>query len=328
MISFSQLNEQMYVDSILSESFLTEVKTYTRSPKEIKKLKAMEKEAKREQRAAEASLEKQRVEQERQKRLKDQFAKKIDLQMKQIDSDNKLSDREKELEIENAKLENALKLKELDGIAAARKDEIEKLKLIQQNKKDQVEEKEKLIQRKLEIQHLDAERKMQRDLRTAERSFNDVFKDAAIGTLDGVGAAIGYSTKAMFAFVRNNPLAAAGISTAIVFDQVIFNHPFFRSVTGIKGGLIPNFIGWSSSKVLDSAGISFMKSLVPYIAILAVSGIGLYAAYKLIRFMFKIGEIKANQIINRLEAASEDEKEEILRRELKVNTRKLKKQGA
>jgi len=34
------------------------------------------------------------------------------------------------------------------------------------------------------------------------------------------------------------------------------------------------------------------------------------------------------QIAERLESATEEEAEEILRRELKVNTRKLKKQGA
>lgn len=335
MISFSQLNEQIYVDRVLSESFLVEAKTYTRPPEEVKELKDMEREAKREQREAEAALEKAKVEQERQKRLKDQFTKKIEREIKQIEADSKLSVKEKELEIENLKLANSLKLKEFDEIAAKRRDEIDKLKLIQQTKKDEVQEKDKLIQRQLDLQRTNTERKIQREKRRAEASFDDLFKGAAIGTVEGVGAAVSYSAKALFDFVRQNPVAAAGITTAIVLDQFLFNNKIMRGMPLVGGGVIPNFIGFIlrqlagfGSSVGESAAWSALSALATPIAILAAAGIGLYGAYRLIRVLFYLGEAKALQIAKRLETASEDEKEEILRRELKVNTRRLKKQRA
>ena len=335
MISFSQLNEQIYVDSVLSESFLVEAKTYTRPPEEVKELKDMEREAKKEQREAETALEKAKVEQKRQERLKDQYNKRLDKEIKEIERDDNLSAREQELEIEKAKLENTLKLKEIDEIAAKRKDEMERLKFIQQTKKDQAEEKDKLIQRKLEIQQADVERKLAREQRNAERSFDDLFKGAAIGTIEGLGRATSYSIKALFSFVRENPIAAAGITTAIVLDQFLFSNKFMRGMPLVGGGVIPNFIGFIlrqlsgfGSVVGQSAAWSALKVLAGPIAILAAAGIGLYGAYRLIRILLDLGEAKALQIARRLETASEDEKEEILRRELKVNTRRLKKQGA
>ena len=335
MISFSQLNEQIYVDRVLSESFLSEAKTYTRPPEEVKELKDMEREAKKEQREAETALEKAKVEQERQKRLKDQYNKRLDKEIKEIERDDNLSAREQELEIEKAKLANTLKLKELDEIADKRKDEIERLKFIQQTKKDQAEEKDKLIQRKLDIQKADAERKLAREQRRAEMSFDDLFKGAAVGTVEGLGAAVSYSTKALFSFVKQNPMAAAGVTTAIVLDQFLFNNKIMRGMPLVGGGLIPNFVGFIlrqlsgfGSSVGASAAWSALSALATPIAILAAAGIGLYGAYRLIRVLLDLGEAKALQIAKRLETASEDEKEEILRKELKVNTRRLKKQRA
>ena len=335
MISFSQLNEQVYVDSVLSESFLSEAKTYTRPPEEVKELKDMERQAKQEQREAETALEKAKVEQERQKRLKDQYIKRLDKEIKEIELDDKLSAREQELEIEKAKLENTLKLKEIDEIVAKRKDEIEKLKQIQQTKKDQAEEKDKLIQRKLEIQQADTERKLAREQRNAERSFDDLFKGAAIGTIEGLGRATAYSAKSLFNFVKENPLASAGVTTAIVVDQILFNNKIMRGMPLVGGGVIPNFVGFLIRKITSfgsqvgtSSALSVLWGLATPVAILAAAGIGLYGAYRLIRILLDLGEAKALQIAKRLETASEDEMEEILRRELKVNTRRLKKKRA
>ena len=339
MISFSQLNEQIYVDRVLSESFLVEDS------------RSMDQQIAIDDNRKEGQIEVQKARKEAEKiRLK---VKKVDAETKKIESlerrqvsrdakelarikaDQSLTDKEKEDAVRKHEVESAerkAKL-ELDKQKLKKKEEDLQQRELSFREKEKTKQEKIKFQKdlqvaKLEKQQKDAEIKVQREIRMAQRTFDDLFKDAAIGTLDGVGAAVSYSTKALFSFVRQNPLAAAGISTAIIFDQVIFNHPFFRSVTGIKGGLIPNFIGWSSSKVLDAAAITFIESFGRYFAILAISGIGLYASYRLIRFMFKLGEAKALRIAKRLEEGSEDEKEEILRRELKVNTRKLKKQGA
>ena len=339
MISFSQLNEQICVDRVLSESFLVED---SRSVPEQMAIDDNRKDGQIEVQKARKEAEKIRL---KVKKVEAETKKIESLERRQLSRDAKelarikadqsLSDKEREDAVRKHQVESAERKAKLEfdkqKLERKEKELTQKEQSLREKEKTKQEEIKALRElqvKKLEKQQQDAERRVQREIRRAERTFSDVFRGAATGTLDGVGAAVSYSTKALFSFVRQNPLAAAGITTAIVFDQVIFNHPFFRSVTGIKGGLIPNFVGWSSSKVLDAAAITFFETFGKYFAILAASGIGIYAAYRLIRFMFKLGEAKALQIVKRLEAASEDEKEEILRRELKVNTRRLKKQRA
>ena len=346
MISFSQLNEQIYVDSILSESFLVED---SRSVDQQMAIDDNRNKGRKEVELARKEAEKVRL---KVKKVEAQTKKIESLERRQVSRDAKelariqadksLSDKEREDAVRKHEVESAERKAKFEFD----KQELERKEKALTQKEQSFREKEKTQQerikaqrelqvKKLETQQQEAERKVQREIRRAERTFSDVFRGAATGTLDGVGAAVSYSIKALFSFVRQNPLAAAGITTAIVFDQVIFNHPFFRSVTGIKGGLIPNFIGFAigkvgrfSSMVLSSAALTFISALATPIAILAVSGIGIYGAYRLIRILLDLGEAKALQIAKKLEEGSEDEKEEILRRELKVNTRRLKKQRA
>ena len=162
-----------------------------------------------------------------------------------------------------------------------------------------------------------------------------MFKNAAIGTVDALGQATAYSIKALFSFIRENPKLAAGISVAVIMDQFLFNNNLMKGIPLIGGGVITNFIGFifgQFSKAGEAVGVSaalaVFDSIKLPLAILAAAGIGIYGAYRLIRVLFYLGEAKAMQIAKRLETASEDEKEEILRKELKVNTRRLKKQRA
>lgn len=353
MISFSQLNEQVYVDSILSESFLVED---SRSVDQQMAIDDNRNRGRKEVELARKEAEKVRL---KVKKVEAQTKKIESLERRQlsrdakelarIQADKSLSDKEREDAVRKHEVESAERKAKLEFD----KQELEKEEKELTQKEQSFREKEKTQQekikaqrelqvKKLETQQQEAERKVQREIRRAERTFSDVFRGVATGTLDGVGAAVSYSIKALFSFVRQNPLASAGISTAIVFDQVIFNHPFFKTgfakaigLSSFSGGIIPNFIGFAvgkigqfSSTVLSSAALTFISALATPIAILAVSGIGIYGAYRLIRILLDLGEAKALQIAKRLETASEDEMEEILRRELNVNTRKLKKQRA
>jgi len=353
MISFSQLNEQVYVDSVLSESFLVED---SRSVPEQMAIDDNRKDGQIEVQNARKEAEKIRLKVKKveaaTKKIESLERRQLSRDAKElarIKADQSLTDKEREDAVRKHQVESAERKADLE--LEKQKLESEEKELTQ--KEQSLREKEKTKQenikalrelqvKKLEAQQQEAERKVQREIRRVERTFSDVFRGAATGTLDGVGAAVSYSTKALFSFIRQKPLAAAGISTAIVFDQVIFNHPFFKTgfakavgLSSFSGGIIPNFIGFAvgkigqfSSIVLSSAALTFITSLATPIAILAVSGIGIYGAYRLIRILLDLGEAKALQIAKRLETASEDEMEEILRRELNVNTRKLKKQRA
>lgn len=350
MISFSQLNEQIYVDRVLTENLLTEeVGRHLRSVEDQMAIDTNRNEGRKEVELArkEADLVRKDI------RLIDEriakfetnerrFVAKVEKEIKQAERDRSLSSDERDKKIRE--LENLID--ERRASTEIKKAELEKEK----SDKTQIElsarEREKTYQEKikserveseikLERQKLEAERDIKREIRRAERSFDDLFRGAAVGTIEGLGQATSYSIKALFSFIKQNPLAAAGISVAVVMDQFLFNNKIMRGVPLVGGGIITNFLGFIFSQISkaggavgQSAAISVLTGLAGPIAILAAAGIGLYGAYRLIRILLDLGEAKALQIAKRLEAASEDEKEEILRRELKVNTRRLKKQRA
>lgn len=351
MISFSQLNEQMYVDRVLSEGFLSEDVTqrHVRSTqdqididtnraegrKEVEIARKEADEVRKDIRLIDERIAKSETNERR-------YIAKIEKEIKQAERDRSLSSDKRDAKIRE--LENLID--ERRASTEIKKSELEKEK----SDKNQIElsarEREKTAQERikserveseirLEKQKLEAERDLKREIRQAERSFDDVLKGAAIGTVEGLGKATSYSIKSLFTFVKSNPLAAAGISAAVVMDQFLFNNKVMRGIPFVGGGIIPNFLGFVVSKitgmggqVMSSAALSTLVAIGPTIGILAASGIGLYAAYRLIRVLLNLGEAKALQIAKRLEEGSEEEAEEILRRELKVNTRKLKKQRA
>jgi hypothetical protein len=350
MISFSQLNEQIYVDGVLTGNLLTEeVGRHLRSVEDQMAIDTNRNEGRKEVELArkEADLVRKDI------RLVDEriakfeanerkYVAKIEKEIKQAERDRSLSSDERDKKIRE--LENLID--ERRASTEIKKAELEKEK----SDKTQIElsarEREKTYQEKikserveseikLERQKLQAERDIKREIRKAERSFDDLFTNAAIGTVDGLGQAASYSIKALFSFVRENPKIAAGISVAVVMDQFLFNNQIMRGIPLVGGGVITNFLGFifgqfakAGGAVGESAAIAVLTGLARPIGILAVAGIGIYAAYRLIRVLLNLGEAKAMQIAKRLETASEDEKEEILRRELKVNTRRLKKQRA
>ena len=350
MISFSQLNEQIYVDRVLSESFLTEeVGRHLRSVEDQMAIDTNRNEGRKEVELArkEADLVRKDI------RLIDEriakfetnerkYVAKIEREIKQAERDRSLSADKREKKIRE--LENLID--ERRASTEIKKAELEKEKSDKVQIELSAREKEKTAQErikaakveaeiKLEKQKLEAERDLKREIRKAERSFDDLFRGAAVGTIEGLGQATSYSIKALFSFVKANPLAAAGISVAVVMDQFLFNNKIMRGVPLVGGGIITNFLGFILSQIAkaggavgQSAAISVLTGLAGPIAILAAAGIGIYGAYRLIRVLFNLGEAKALQIAKRLETASEDEKEEILRKELKVNTRRLKKQRA
>ena len=346
MISFSQLNEQIYVDSVLSESFLFE------------ESRSMDQQMAIDDNRKDGQIEVQKARKEAEKvRLK---VKKVEAETKKIESlerrqlskdakelarikaDQALSDKEREDAVRKHEVESAERKAKLEFD----KQELERQEKELTQKEQSLREKEKTKQeeikalrelqvKKLEIQQKEVESKLSKEKRRAEASFDDLFKGAAVGTIEGLGAAVSYSAKALFSFVRKKPFASAGLTTAVVFDQFLFNNKIMRGIPLVGGGIIPNFIGFIfrqlsgfGNAVGSAAALETLKFLATPIAILAAAGIGLYGAYRLIRILFDLGEAKALQIAKRLEAASEDEKEEILRKELKVNTRRLKKQRA
>jgi len=350
MISFSQLNEQIYVDRVLSGSLLTEeVGRHLRSTADQMAIDTNRNEGRKEVELARKEADEVRKDirliDERIARFEAnerKFVAKIEREIKQAERDRSLSSDKRDAKIRE--LENLID--ERRASTEIKKAELEKEK----SDKTQIElsarEREKTAQErikserveseiKLETQKLEAERDINREIRRAERSFDDVFRGVAVGTIEGLGQATSYSIRALFSFVKSNPFAAAGISTAIVIDQFLFNNRIMRGIPLVGGGVIPNFLGFifgqitkAGGAVAQSAAISTLVAIAPTIGILAASGIGLYAAYRLIRVLLNLGEAKAMQIAKRLETSSEEEKEEILRRELKVNTKRLKKQGA
>jgi hypothetical protein len=350
MISFSQLNEQIYVDSVLSGNLLTE--------ESVRQFRSVE-----DQMAIDTNRNEGRKEVELARKEADEVRKDIrliDERIAKFETNERRYIAKIEREIKQAERDRSLsadkreaKIRELENLIDERRSstEIKKAELEKEKSdKTQIElsarEREKTAQErikaakveseiKLEKQKLEAERDIKREIRRAERSFDDLFRGAAVGTIEGLGLATTYSIKALFSFVRGNPLAAAGISVAVVMDQFLFNNQIMRGVPLVGGGVITNFLGFifkqfskAGGTVGQSAAISVITGLAGPIAILAAAGIGLYGAYRLIRILFNLGEAKALQIAKRLETASEDEKEEILRKELKVNTRRLKKQRA
>jgi hypothetical protein len=350
MISFSQLNEQVYVDRMLSESFLAEeVGRHLRSVEDQMAIDTNRNKGRKEVEIARKEADKVRKD----IRLIDEriakfetnerrYIAKIEKEIKQAERDRSLSAEKRDAKIRQ--LENMID--ERRASTEIKKAELEKEKSDKVQIELSAREIEKTTQErikagkveaeiKLERQKLEAERDLNKEIRRAERSFEDVLRGAAIGTVEGLGRATAYSAKSLFSFVAQNPLKAAGVSTAIVIDQLLFNNAVMRNVPLVGGGVIPNFVGWviklianAGSSAGQSAALAVIVGIAPILGILAASGIGLYAAYKLIRILLDLGEAKALQIAKRLERASEDEMEEILRRELNVNTRKLKKQRA
>ena len=350
MISFSQLNEQIYVDSVLSGNLLTE--------ESVRQFRSVE-----DQMAIDTNRNEGRKEVELARKEADEVRKDIrliDERIAKFETNERRYIAKIEREIKQAERDRSLsadkrdaKIRELENLIDERRSstEIKKAELEKEKSdKTQIElsarEREKTAQErikaakveseiKLEKQKLEAERDIKREIRRAERSFDDLFRGAAVGTIEGLGKAASYSAKSLFSVVSQNPLKAAGVSIAIVLDQFLFNNAIMRNVPLVGGGVIPNFVGWvikqiasAGSSAGQSAALAAIVGIAPILGILAASGIGLYAAYRLIRILLDLGEAKALQIAKRLETASEDEKEEILRKELKVNTRRLKKQRA
>jgi hypothetical protein len=350
MISFSQLNEQIYVDRVLTENLLTEeVGRHLRSVEDQMAIDTNRNEGRKEVELArkEADLVRKDI------RLIDEriakfetnerrFVAKVEKEIKQAERDRSLSsdERDKKIrELENLIDERRASTEIKKAELQKGRSDFEQIELSAREREKTAQEKIKAgrveAEIKLERQKLEAERDINKEIRRAERSFDDVFRGVAVGTIDGLGQATSYSIRALFSFVKSNPFAAAGISVVIVIDQFLFNNKIMRGIPLVGGGVIPNFLGFifgqitkAGGAVAQSAAISTLVAIAPTIGILAASGIGLYAAYRLIRVLLNLGEAKAMQIAKRLETASEDEKEKILRRELQVNTRKLKKQRA
>lgn len=350
MISFSQLNEQIYVDRVLTGNLLAE--------ESVRQFRSVE-----DQMAIDTNRNEGRKEVELARKEADEVRKDIrliDERIAKFETNERRYIAKIEREIKQAERDRSLssdkrdaKIRELENLIDERRasTEIKKAELEKEKSdKTQIElsarEREKTAQErikaakveseiKLERQKLQAERDIKREIRRAERSFDDLFTNAAIGTVDALGQATAYSIKALFSFVRENPKLAAGISVAVVMDQFLFNNDLMKGIPLIGGGVITNFLGFifgQFSKAGEAVGVSaalaVFDSIKLPLAILAAAGIGIYGAYRLIRVLFNLGEAKALQIAKRLEEGSEDEKEEILRRELKVNTRRLKKQRA
>lgn len=326
MISFSQLNEQMYVDSILSESFLTEdsasVRRAARTAEEQERIEVVR--LNRTEALAKADVEIAKTNKQR-----DQYVAKIKKEQAQIERDSKKSEQEKEYTRLELQREMDLELKKFDL-------DIKSLEQEKLTKREEIRldaEKQKALNMQLQS---DLAVNQERQLRKANQSFDDLFKDAAKGTLRGVAQATAYSIKSVFSWAGRNPIAAGGVTTAVVFDQILFNNDVVRAIGFMpRNGFIPAFFKFILSKIsaaftaLSVTGIfTVLNAIWLPVTILAASGVGLYVAYRMVAIATRLGEAKALQIAQRLESATEEEAEEILRRELKVNTRKLKKQGA
>ncbi len=326
MISFSQLNEQIYVDSILSESFLTEdstsVRRATRTGKEQERIEVVR--LQRTQALAQADVEIAKTNKQR-----DQYVAKIKKEQAQIERDSRKSEQEKEYTRLELQREMDLELKKFDF-------EIKSLEQEKLTKREEIRldaERQKALNMQLQS---DLAIDQERQLKKANQSFDDLFKDAAKGTIRGVAQATAYSIKSVFSWVRRNPKAAGGVTTAVVVDQILFNNEVVRAIGFMpRNGFIPAFFKFILAKIsgafsaISAVGIlAVLEALFWPVTILAASGIGLYVAYRTVTIAIRLGEAKALQIAKRLESATEEEAEEILRRELKVNTRKLKKQRA
>lgn len=326
MISYSQLVEQSYVANFLDESFLIEdtasVRRTTRTAQEQERIDNIRLQRTQELAKAESEIAKTN-------KQRDQYVAKIKKEQAEIERDARKSEQEKEFERLQLQKEMDLELKQFD--LQIKSLEQEKLTKREEIKLDT--EKQKALNIQLQS---DLVVDQERELRKANQTFDDLFRDAAKGTVRGVAQATAYTIKSVFSWVGRNPMAAGGVATAVVLDQILFNNDVVRAIGFMpRNGFIPAFFKFIFGKIagafsaLSVTGIlAVLGALWKPIVILAASGVGLYVAYKMVAIAIRLGEAKALQIAQRLESATEEEAEEILKRELKVNTRKLKKQRA
>jgi len=326
MISYSQLTEESYVKTALDFEYLAEetqpVRKAKRSEAELTKRNVANNKAREE-------ISKNEVKIATIKKNQEQYVARMEREREEISSDRSLEAdqrRAKILRLEQIiareKQKSDLQIKELEQRNLTQREEI-RLRTEQQ-KQINLETTKRL------------EAEQQREIRKAEQSFDDLFLDAAKGTVRGVGQASAYTIKSMFSWIAQNPRAAGGVGAAIVLDQIIFNNALMKAIPFMpKSGLIPGFFNFIIGKItgafsaITTGGIlTILSGLITPIAILAASGVGLYVSYRLIRIFLDLGEAKAMQIARKLETASEEETEEILRKDLKLNTRNLKKQRA
>lgn len=326
MISYSQLTEESYVKTALDFEYLAEE---TRSVSRAKRSESELTARNTANNKAREEISKNEVEIARIKKNQEQYLARKEMEREEISSDRSLEADQRRA-----------KILRLEQIVTREKQnyELKLLKLREENlnKREEIKlRKEQQAQINIETaKRLEVDQ--QREIRKAEQSFDDLFVDAAKGTVRGVGQASAYTIKSMFSWISQNPRAAGGVGAAIVLDQIVFNNALMKAIPFMpKSGLIPGFFNFIIGKIagafsaITTGGIlTILSGLITPIAILAASGVGLFVAYRLIRIFLDLGEAKAMQIARKLETASEEETEEILRKDLKLNTRNLKKQRA